>query len=141
LPLAYAKLHGNYAILDAGLGSDALTDLTGCIVQVIDMKFAYTKPSEINSQKSPEDKLWKDLKFAQKNNCLISCTNKSGNEPSRERSRTAALSHGIILAHSYSVTQVVNLRTNVILHRDKYRLVLLRNVSHLVQFYVDLHRY
>lgn len=132
---AYAKLHGSYAALEAGLSADGMIDLTGGIVETIDMKKMGTKhkklPKELrNDSEWDYSVLWKRLKKAYNKGFLVSCSNKSEYDQSRQSNKIIATCNGIILSHSYSISRVVTLHVSKsVFSKTSYHLLAVRNVS------------
>lgn len=84
---AYAKRYGSFAIIEGGLTSEALAELTGGVAKDIDMG-PDSNPNEI----------WNQIKAAQKNGALLGC-----GTPSHPEGDNARSTKGIVLQHAYSL--------------------------------------
>jgi len=134
---AYAKLHGSYAALEAGSAADAMMDLTGGIVETIDMKKMGTKKKKLPKSLQGDEEwdysvLWKRFKKAQQKGFLLSCSNKSEYDSSRAQQKIIATGNGIVLSHAYSISRVISISVRNpkginIFHKDNYNLIAVRN--------------
>ncbi|CAL8104586.1 unnamed protein product [Calicophoron daubneyi] len=88
LEKAYAKLHGCYAKLDAGLQSEAMEDLTGGVAAII----------LLQKDERPNDLLQRMLTYVNRC-CLMGCAVITAGMEQR-------LDNGLIGRHAYSVTSV-----------------------------------
>ncbi len=66
---AYAKLHGNYEILNEGRIEEALVDMTGGVAEKYDLTRADTKAAVDSGQ------FWKDLRKSHQQGFLVVCEN------------------------------------------------------------------
>ena len=64
---AYAKLHGNYEILNGGKMVEGMVDLTGGVSEKYNLKSPETKETLENGQ------FWKEMKKYHKLGYLIGC--------------------------------------------------------------------
>ncbi|CAG8601972.1 7274_t:CDS:2 [Ambispora leptoticha] len=117
LEKAYAKLCGCYEALDSGSASDALVDLTGTVPETIDLSQDDGDGGII--KKMGEDAFIYYILKAAKKDALMSCSiNALDEERIEER-----LPNGLIIGHSYGITQIQKLRYN---WRDKKEVLLFR---------------
>lgn len=96
---AFAKLHGNYMLLENGNIKESLVDLTGCPVFTYSMN---VKDQEIPF--APED-LWNKIKQWSADNYLVAATTR---EISTENSIV-----GLAKEHAYCILRTVELTNNV----------------------------
>lgn len=100
---AYAKRYGTYSIIEGGVVSYALEELTGGVPEVVDM----------NSSSNPVE-IWGKLKAAQKAGALLGAGTPGHPEGDKARS-----TQGIVLQHAYSLYRAEEV--------DGIKLVQLRN--------------
>lgn len=118
-----------------------MMDLTGGIVETIDMHKMGTKQKKLPKLLRGDEEwdfsvLWKRLKKAHQKGFLVSCSNKSEWDSTREYQKLVATSNGIVLSHSYSISRVIsvsirNIKGLNIFHKDVYHLIAVRNVSNI----------
>ncbi|CAL8104584.1 unnamed protein product [Calicophoron daubneyi] len=88
LEKAYAKLHTCYANLSFGMQAEAMEDLTGGVVEIID----------ISPDRRPDDLLQRMIAYADRC-CLMGCMIKPGTFGDHVK-------NGLVEGHAYSVTAV-----------------------------------
>ncbi|KAL2644549.1 hypothetical protein R1flu_012136 [Riccia fluitans] len=106
LEKAYAKLHGSYEALDAGVVQDALVDLTGGAGEEIDMTSAHVQLDLASGR------LWSQLVRFKQEGFLLGAGSPSGSD-------AHVSSSGIVQGHAYSLLQVCEV--------DGHKLVQIRN--------------
>ncbi|CAG8474784.1 11482_t:CDS:2 [Ambispora gerdemannii] len=118
LEKAYAKLCGCYEALDSGSASDALVDLTGTVPETIELGQNDNDGGGMIQEMGQDAFVYYILKAAKKG-ALMSCSiNALDEERLEER-----LLNGLIIGHSYGITQIQKLRHN---WRGKKEVLLLR---------------
>lgn len=100
---AYAKRYGSFEVIEGGVVSYALEELTGGVPEVLDMDSS-ANPGEI----------WSKIKAAQKVGALLGCGTPSHPEGDKARS-----TQGIVLQHAYSLLRAEEV--------DGTKLVMVRN--------------
>jgi hypothetical protein len=134
---AYAKLHGSYQVLESGTAAEAMVDMTGGVVDELDLAQERVKQQLRSEQlqvplENCERELWKYLKRAASSS-LIGCSLRVvAAEPTRGRwtaMKMMTTADGIILNHSYAVMAVQTVKIKGFFNRDKHHLVRIRNVS------------
>uniref|UniRef100_A0A0K2V2R8 Calpain catalytic domain-containing protein n=1 Tax=Lepeophtheirus salmonis TaxID=72036 RepID=A0A0K2V2R8_LEPSM len=98
LEKAYAKLHGNYAVLQGGNLSDALVDFTSGVSEVIGME----GDSKIHNNEDMKNELFKTMIHEVEEHSLMCCAIHPTNPEDLEK-RT---SMGLIIGHAYGITAV-----------------------------------
>ncbi|KAG6548076.1 hypothetical protein Mapa_010510 [Marchantia paleacea] len=106
LEKAYAKLHGSYEALDAGVVQDALVDLTGGAGEEIDMTSSHVQLDLASGR------LWTQLVRFKQEGFLLGAGSPSGSD-------AHVSSSGIVQGHAYSLLQVCEV--------DGHKLVQIRN--------------
>ncbi|XP_063865519.1 calpain-A-like isoform X3 [Scylla paramamosain] len=105
LEKAYAKLYGGYEALRGGNINESMVDLTGGVVELIDLR-------------SPPRNLFARLLKASRRGALIGCAIEPDHPGIRPES---ILSNGLIVRHAYSITRitVISLATAPRLKEEK----------------------
>ena len=95
---AYAKLHGNYEMLNGGQMTESLVDLTGGVSQ----KFHLRAPEIAESIEGGQ--FWKDLKKFHSLGFLLGCANTVKDENGNEEEGMG--NSGILFNHAYGIQQI-----------------------------------
>ena len=97
LEKAYAKLHGNYEVLDGGNLAEALVDFTGGVAEPIDMV-------EANFKMHPTEKeeLFQKMKDANHKEALMAAAISAKSQEEMEQK----LDNGLVKGHAYGITAV-----------------------------------
>ncbi|CEM26929.1 unnamed protein product [Vitrella brassicaformis CCMP3155] len=119
---AYAKAWGSYSAIEGGNMGEALFDLTGGMVDDVNLERLLTTPSD----KDPQAAAFKLLQEYQQKGALVSCGRFEGEDDKNHRSgpqRFERNDAGIVVNHAYGVLDVRILQTD----KKKHRLVRVRN--------------
>ncbi|XP_076044639.1 calpain-A-like isoform X9 [Oratosquilla oratoria] len=113
LEKAYAKMYGGYEALRGGNISEAMVDLTGGVVEMVDIR-------------QPPPQLFRILHKAYRRGALVGCAIEPENP---NVAVEAILSNGLLQRHAYSITRVTEVSTasTLPLVNDKIQLLRLYN--------------
>ena len=95
---AYAKLHGNYEILNGGKMVEGMVDLTGGVSEKYNLKAPETKELLENGQ------FWKDMKKYHKLGYLIGCAQSVKGDDGKQED--GAGPNGIYFNHAYGILRM-----------------------------------